>query len=114
MNLNSFQTNRLFGGFGTVAVDPSAAAVPTPGVVAARSGGRVVTASADALVTAEEAVLDFLRDKGHDTALPVLGGGGKGHDFISPIRRSVNVSWAFVGAPTRSVLCVTIREGKRI
>ena len=32
------------------------------------------------------------------------GGGGKGAAFVSPIRRRVKVSWAFVGIPFRREL----------
>ena len=100
-NLSSFNTNRLFDAFGAdpsdvcwVPADPDEAAVVAEAVELF-----------DMLDTAEEAVLDFLRDRGQDNSrLDVLGGGGNGQDFISPIRRSVNVSWAFVGAPTNNVL----------
>ena len=34
----------------------------------------------------------------------VVGGGGRGLLFSSPMRRSVSVSWAFVGMPFRRVL----------
>lgn len=34
----------------------------------------------------------------------VLGGGGSGEELISPMRRRVRVSWAFVGTPSRRVL----------
>lgn len=35
-----------------------------------------------------------------------LGGGGRGARFVSPMRKRVSVSWAFVGIPRRSVLGV--------
>lgn len=103
-NLSSFITNRLLDAVGA---DPSdVCSVPAD---PDEADAAAVVAEAmelfDMLDTAEEAVLDFLRDRGHDNSrLGVLGGGGNGQDFISPIRRSVNVSWAFVGAPTNSVL----------
>lgn len=49
--------------------------------------------------------LDFLRLIGHaGSSSSVVGGGGRGEELISPIRRSVRVSWAFVGTPFRRVL----------
>lgn len=50
-------------------------------------------------------LLDFLRDIGHEGSMfEEPGGGGRGEEFISPIRRRVRVSWALVGTPFRSVL----------
>lgn len=50
-------------------------------------------------------LLDFLREMGHEGSMfEEPGGGGRGEEFISPIRRRVRASWAFVGTPFRSVL----------
>lgn len=49
--------------------------------------------------------LDFLRFIGQTgSSSSVVGGGGRGDELISPIRRSVRVSWAFVGTLLRRVL----------
>ena len=49
--------------------------------------------------------LDFLRLIGQAGSLSSFdGGGGRGEELISPIRRSVRVSCAFVGTPFRRVL----------
>lgn len=58
-------------------------------------------------VEKEETVgaLDFLRLMGQEGSLSsVFGGGGSGEELISPMRRRVRVSWAFVGTPPRRVL----------
>ena len=49
--------------------------------------------------------LDFFRLIGQEGSSSVDdGGGGSGEELISPMRRSVRVSWAFVGTPSRSIL----------
>lgn len=46
----------------------------------------------------------FLRIGQARSLSPALGGGGRGEELISPMRRRVRVSWAFVGTPLSSVL----------
>lgn len=49
--------------------------------------------------------LDFRRLMGQAGSFSeVFGGGGRGEELISPMRRRVRVSWAFVGTPSRRVL----------
>lgn len=49
--------------------------------------------------------LDFLRFIGHDgSSEDVFGGGGRGEELISPMRRRVSVSWALVGTPSKKDL----------
>lgn len=50
--------------------------------------------------------LDFLRIGQARSLSSALGGGGRGEELISPMRRRVNVSWAFVGTPFSIVLVV--------
>ena len=47
---------------------------------------------------------DFLRIGQARSLSPALGGGGRGEELISPMRRRVRVSWAFVGTPFSKVL----------
>lgn len=48
---------------------------------------------------------DFLRLIGQAGSFSsVFGGGGSGEELISPMRRRVSVSWAFVGTPSKRVL----------
>ena len=52
---------------------------------------------------------DFLRRIGHAGPLSSdTGAGGSGEELISPMRRRVNVSCAFVGTPANSVLCLAL------
>jgi hypothetical protein len=58
-------------------------------------------------VSSDEVGCDFFRRIGHARSLSSgVGGGGSGVELISPMRRSVRVSCAFVGTPAKSVLHV--------
>lgn len=94
-NLRTLDTHLLLDFLGDTGEVASSRAVPST------SRGDAGSAFAG---LSEIAGFVFLRRRGHAGSSLELGGGGNGEEFNSPMRRSVKVSWAWVGTPFSSVL----------